>query len=484
MKKIKLFFSVAFLLAITNVNAQKYEIKVKVKGIADTVAYLGNYFGEKKYAIDTAIVDSKGMATFTGNKKLDGGMYIILFPSRGMTFFELIIGDDQEFLIETDTSEFYQKNLSAKGSIDNQEFFAFQKKLNDIGKKLHYLQIDLKKIKNNKDSTELIKTQLNEYSDKRDKLIEETVNNSQSKIMKSVVNLMREIKIPEFEIPTTVQNKDSLKRILDYNYYKNHYWDLVDLTDSSILRTPMFEPKLKRFISQTIVQFPDSIIKEGDRLIEKARSNPQMFRYFVVYFLDYNNESKLMGMDKVFVEMAKKYYLTGQATWADSSVLAKVKERAIKMEPNLVGNKAPDLQRLETIDGKIISLYDIKHDYVIIAFWEPNCGHCKKEIPKLYEVYQKLLTEGVDVEVLSIYTQVERELWEKFVKEKEMTGWINAYDKYQFTNFRNLYDIYATPTIYVLEKTKKIIGKRLGAEQIEQFIINLDKIKKGEKPLK
>ena len=29
------------------------------------------------------------------------------------------------------------------------------------------------------------------------------------------------------------------------------------------------------------------------------------------------------------------------------------------------------------------------------------------------------------------------------------------YDKYRFTNFRNLYDIYSTPVIYILDKNKK-----------------------------
>jgi len=53
---------------VSNVNAQKYNIKIKVKGVADTVAYLGNYYGSKKYAIDTAIVDSKGNLNFKGDK--------------------------------------------------------------------------------------------------------------------------------------------------------------------------------------------------------------------------------------------------------------------------------------------------------------------------------------------------------------------------------------------------------------------------------
>jgi hypothetical protein len=59
--------------------------------------------------------------------------------------------------------------------------------------------------------------------------------------------------------------------------------------------------------------------------------------------------------------------------------------------------------------------------------------------------------------------------WKKFIDEHHF-DWINVWDKYNFTNFRNLYDIYSTPTIYILDKNKKIIAKRIGVDQIEKFI--------------
>lgn len=451
-----------------------YEIELNIGGVSDTVVYLGNYFGDKKYSIDTARINSKGYAVFKGDKKLDGGMYLVLFPSRGMSYFEMLIGDDQKFTITTDTTGFFQKNLSVKGSIDNQEFYAFQNELNTVGKQLHDIQTSMQEKKEDTVFIDEQKKKLEELSKKRDELIKNTVNNSESKTLKTVLNLMREPEIPEFTVDDSVVNKDSVLRIKKYYYYKDHYFDYVDFTDSTILRTPMFAPRVKRYISDVIIQIPDSVSEAGIDLIERSKMSPQVFRYLVVYMLDYNNKSKLMGMDRVFVDIAKKYYLTGQATWADSALNAKIKERVDKIEPNLIGNQAPDLQRLETIDSKHISLYDIDAEYIIIFFWETNCGHCKKSIPKLYKEYHEMLEKGVDVEVLAIYTQLEREAWKKFIVEKGLTEWINAYDKYMFTNFRNLYDVYSTPTIYLLDKDKKIIAKRLDVEQIQKMILQLD----------
>jgi len=463
--------------------AQNHEIKIKVKGIEKGDVYLGHYYGESQYVIDTATINKKGFAIFEGDNKLDGGMYIVLYPTRSMSYFEILIADDQEFTIETDTLEFFQKNIKAKGSIDNKEFFEFKKKERKFGVESYYIQADYKKYKSSKDSVIAIRKRLTTLSKQREVFLAETATNTKSKTLRAVINLMREVEIPSSYEQENAANKDSIK-LAKYRYYKAHYWDYVDLSDSTILKTQMFVPKLKRYMNQIIVQRADTIIKEGNLLIEKTKPNNKMFRYMVEYMLGFADKSKLMGMDKVFVETAKKYHLQGLATWADSSRISKIKSRVEKIEPNLVGKQAPDLQRLESVDHKYYTLYDIKSEYTVLAFWEPHCGHCKIEIPKLYKAYESLKEKGVDVEVVAVYTQVKREPWEKFIKEKEITDWINVYDKYQLTNFRMLYNIYATPSIYLLNKDKKIIGKKLGAEQIEKFLLNIDRIKKGKEPLK
>ena len=481
MKYIYIFLII--ILSVSSLFSQKYEIKIKVKGISSGNVYLGNYYRENQYVIDTVEINKKGVAVFSGNKKLDGGVYLIMFPDRDMGYFELLISDDQEFTIETDTLQFYQKNILAKGSVANTEFFVFNKQLREFGEKLYYLQANAKKHSANKDSIQSIRKRIDELVKQREEYIETSVNKSENNTFKAVVNLMREAKIPEFNISETVTNKDSLKRIKQFKFYKNHYWDFVDFSDSTVLRTKIFEPKLKRYLTKLIMQNPDTILKEANVLIEKTKGNNQMYRFMVEYMLGFTDMSKLMGMDKVFVETAKQYHLKGLATWADSSRLSKIKSSVEKLEPNLVGKKAPNLQRLESIDYKYYTLYDIKSEYTIIAFWEPHCGHCKKEIPKLYKVYESLKLKGISVQVMSVYTQVDRKPWEEFIEEKEMTDWLNVYDKYQNTNFRKLYNIYATPSIYLLDKNKKIIGKKLGADQVEKFILNIDRMKKGEKPI-
>ena len=164
------------------------------------------------------------------------------------------------------------------------------------------------------------------------------------------------------------------------------------------------------------------------------------------------------------------------------------------MEPLLVGKYAPRVILADTTQENWIDFYKLPQKYNLLIFWDPDCGHCKKEIPKLKKLYAELKEKNIDIEFIGIGTNLENGDWKKFIKEKEM-NWINISDfpdanenprKYLYEkkvtdlkslNFRKTYDIFSTPQIYLLDKDKKIIGKKLDALTFGRLIQNLEKIK-------
>jgi thiol-disulfide isomerase/thioredoxin len=175
-----------------------------------------------------------------------------------------------------------------------------------------------------------------------------------------------------------------------------------------------------------------------------------------------------MGMDAVFVHMGKNYYMTGQAFWADSTTVAKIGDRVKKLQYSLIGTTAPNLIMKDTLENVQI-LHAINKDYTIAYFWDPDCGHCKKVTPKVKEFYDEFKKE-LNVEVYGVNTNAkEKEAWKQYIIENDL-NWINVDDPEQKTAYKYLYDIYSTPVIYLLDKDKKIIAKRIGAEDLENFI--------------
>ncbi|MGB0838573.1 MAG: redoxin domain-containing protein [Chitinophagales bacterium] len=445
-----------------------YNIKLKIDGVKDTVCYLGYHYGNKIYAEDTFDINSKGVTVLAGEKKLPSGIYTVIIPKQG--FFEILIDQEQqEFSIETDTTH-YINTMTVKGSELNALFNAYQRVLVNNQKQIG----KLKKQKNNLpdahlDSLDIIDAKMGELN--------RVINEHRLMVMKQhpetfLATIFRSMKEPV--IPEEIQ-KDKQSA---YRYFRAHFWDDIDFTNEGLLRTPILKSKLDFYFERLVPKMPDSICVAAKELIEKTKGNKKVFRYFTANLTYTYETSKTMGMDAVFVCLAEEYYMSGQAYWMDSSKMAKMKERVYRLRPNLIGKQAPQLMLLDTADNKV-NLYDVEADFTILYFYSYDCGHCKKSTPKWLDIYHEM--KDKNVAVLGIVTKTDKKQWKKFI-DKYKLDWINAYDPTGRSRMHAWYDIYSTPTVYVLDKNKKILAKRLGEDQAKQMIEHYRK--EAEKELK
>ncbi|HHH49936.1 MAG TPA: redoxin domain-containing protein [Saprospiraceae bacterium] len=279
------------------------------------------------------------------------------------------------------------------------------------------------------------------------------------------------IVIPEFKGQGT-EDEIKMKR---YLFYKKHYFDNFKMDDPRMLRSPELFKRIDYYIKNLTPQHPDSINVSLDRIFNLIEGSEETFRYYLSHYLNEYAKSKIVGMDAVYVHLVENYYAKGKAPWVDEESLKKITDNARTLKPILVGKIAPNIKVYKR-DNEAISLHDIKSKYTILVFWQPDCGHCKKSMPVLKEIYEKYKDKGV--EVLSICTkkydkdkkmeEVEK-CW-KFLDEHEMNKWINAVDPFIRSRYAQIYDIRSTPRIFILDAKKEIIVKGIGKDQLDEVL--------------
>lgn len=469
MSKLLLTFLTCFTYISIQAQTTGYNIRFNIEDCQPGNVILAYYYGNKQYIKDSTRVDQSGTFSFTGTEPLDQGIYIVVLPPDNK-YFEVAVDADQDFLMSTKYQSPVQ-SMKVEGSEENERFYNYLQFLNTQKKKSEPLAAEIKTLQA-ADSTGFKETpKFKELQAEMSAIDAEVkayknnfIENHPDALMSKVFLASKDPEVPE----PPVAADGSVDSTFAWRYFKNHYWDNVDFTDDRILRTPVYHNKLERFMTQTIYQIPDSVIKEATLLVNKTLKNKELFKYTVFWITSHFETSKQMGMDAVFVHMAQNYYMTGQAFWADSTTIAKIGERAQKLSYSLIGNVAPNLIMHDSV-GKVEILHAIPADYTIAYFWDPTCGHCKKVTPKVKEFYDKFKKE-LNVEVFAVNANAkERNEWIKYIQEHNL-DWINVEDPEQKTAYKYLYDLYSTPVIYLLDKDKKIIAKRIGAEDLENFI--------------
>lgn len=456
-------------------------LRFKVNGISEGDAKLAYYFADKQYIKDTVAIAKDGSFAFKSDEKLDQGIYLVVLPPDNQ-YFEVIVDDKQDWTMETEYLKLTQK-MKIKGSKENSSFYEYLKfvdlKKGDVQKVSETItKFETDSLNPNyKGNPEYLKAKA-----ERDRINKEVIDYKETFIVdhpdafiSKVFKASKEPEVPDFKLPSGEEDKQQR-----WYYFKEHYWDNIDIADDRMLRTPVLHGKLDYYMTKLVVQVPDSINEAADKLLSKVPDNSDVLKYFIIYITNTFETSKQMGMDAVFVHMAKNYYMSGKAYWAHDTLVQKIGDRALKLDPILIGKVAPNLVMKDT-SGVAHELHKLKNNITILYFWDPDCGHCKKETPKLKALYEKEVAKEMDIEVFSVNTTQELELWKKFIIDHDL-NWINVHDPYQITRFKDKYDIYSTPVVYVLDKDKKIIAKRLGIDQLEEYLMQIKDRELKKKP--
>ncbi|MES2800001.1 MAG: thioredoxin-like domain-containing protein [Bacteroidota bacterium] len=493
----KLLFFVALTILTTSSFAQK--LKFKVIGQKDTTVHLVKYFGGKLFWADTAEIKD-GYVEFDGAKQKAGVMALLL---PGQKFFEFI-HNNEEVMMETTGPDFVA-NMKVKKSEENRIFIDYIRYIQS--NKTEAAALIEKRSKLDKESAEY-KT-LGEQIDAVNKKVvdyqKNLIKTHEGKLIAKIAYMSMEIEIPEAP-------KDSKGNVVDsnfkFNYFRAHYWDHVDFKDDRLVNSPIFANKLDYYFGKNMmVQHWDTVIKYAFDLCDRLPLKSRTFEYCVGWITSEYGKSKIMGMDKVYVMMADRYYCNksdsgiSPAFWMTEDKLADLCEK-IPVQKNLVmGVKPPNLILRDTSDVKWQDFYSLKSEYTILYFWDPECGHCKTITPKLNRLYtEKLKARNVEVFAVGKAVGEEFKKWKDYVRTNDLKfinvavtdplfkaamedarQFVPKYTTIESLNYQTTYDIFSTPRVFLLDKDKKIVAKSLSLSQLEEFI---DRLQGHEKDVK
>ncbi len=185
-----------------------------------------------------------------------------------------------------------------------------------------------------------------------------------------------------------------------------------------------------------------------------------------------------MGQDAVFVHLFEKYHSKGVSSWLNEKQMTAISNRAYMLMSNLIGEQAANLEMVDTTGTKR-PLYDLNAVYTIVVFWDPTCSHCQHEVPRLDSFYRaKWKEEGVKMYAVLSETK-EQDKWKEFINKNNLQSWVNVYqteeqkkanDEAQKPSYKQLYDVTQTPTLYLLDKDKRIIAKKLTIDQMDDVL--------------
>ncbi|MCF8235681.1 MAG: redoxin domain-containing protein [Bacteroidales bacterium] len=450
----KKFFSFVLMLLFASANGQEHTIEGIIENYNNNQIYIANFYGDQDRIIDSLQTDEQGYFKFSMPENAATGKYRVIMKNN--KYFDLVYNDENiRILTKSDSPIEYMDVLNSE---ENQVFYDYIKRRSLTQYKLELLQPVVSYYPGNtdfytkaEDEFMAVQENMQQFIDS----VEQAMPGSYAlKIMKSEQEPMRDPELSAFE--QTI-------------YMQQHFFDYVDFSDTSLMRSDVFSTKLIGYLGLyqnsnfTKDQLEDAFIRAVDTILLKTRVNRDVYEFAIEYLIGGFNQ---YNFNKVLDYIAENSEFDESCDYEEEK--SELEKRIETMKKLAIGKTAPDFTA-STTSGDQVTLSELDDDYVLLVFWASWCPHCTKQLPELEKFYHD---NPYDLEVISVSIDSSHSEYEAFIETGDY-NWINICD---FTGWNNqlaeLYGIHATPTLILLNEDREIIAKPDNTRNLESILMN------------
>ena len=442
-------FVVVFLFFFFFGLSQEYSTTFNIPGIPDKEVYLASFYGEKNTLIDTVVPDKNGTIVFDMKPDYYRGMYRIFLEKE--TYVDFIY--NQEDIEITSEMDYLYDSLKVIKSTENMLYFDFLRALNQYRLKFELM------------------APLNDYYPRSDTFFHDL----RAKYIGVQADVQIHINEMLAQYPDAWASKIiNLKRPLFYDpsldefgrreYTIEHYFDNIKFTDVELIRSNIYTNIAIEYISLfsnpnlTQDKLEEEFIKAVDKIMFEAMDNSILYEFIVDYLV---GGFERFHFDKVLDYIAETY---SPEQCENEERKTDLQTRLEKYAELSVGKKAPVFS-IPDLNGTDVILENIDADYTLVLFWASWCPHCAESLPDIHNVYTN--TDRTTLEVLAVSLDSDREEWTTAVDQLNFT-WRNCSDLKGWDSEVAIdYNVYATPTMFLLDKKKNIVAKPITFNELE-----------------
>jgi len=415
--------------------------------------YLASFYGETTSMIDSALTRPDGSITFNFSKSRASGLYRCILDKTSFADF-IYNKEDVAIIIYPDDAEV---KMDVVSSPENQVYQSFLRK--DIGfkKKLEALSFASNAYSPRDKFYQVAEKEYEDLQLERSRLIDDLVMKNKGTYVAKLLQMYRE-PILKFS-----WNDEARK-----SFFREHYFEYLHVDDTALLRTSVYPNKIIQYLMlYSDPQKPKepnekSFMKGVDVVLSNCNKDTLVYEFLLSYLIE---GFEHYGFEAVVNHLYDKYLSDRSCSHSDK--LGKIAGRIEADHKLAKGTKAPEWS-LKDITGRQYTSASTTQDYTLLVFWASWCPHCTQLLPQIQS-----MTSGVKLSRLQIVTvSMDTSLvaWHSFVGKLKVP-WLQACDGLGWQGkIPTDYNVYATPTMVLIDRSRKIIAKPITSAQLRQAL--------------
>ncbi len=472
------YFILAFLLigliSCGNKNSEKivpqentdfFTLEGIIKEYANSPFSLYGFYGFKVQPVDSGMTGNRGELSVHLPKELEPGLYRLELHSSyrqgevaSPVYLDFVF-NMESIQFETTYNHLFD-SLKIIQSKENRGFYEFLHKQDLHDRKMNVLRQFLFNYPEQDNIYRKISRQVQRKRNRHANFTENFIKKNQALLFSKIICLHQDPRVP-----------DNFPEFKVMEYRRDHFFVNTDFNNLFLLRTPYLTEKVLNYIS--LFRNPEleeedqeeEYIKAIDTVMRKASVNNQVFFVLAEYLV---NGFESLHLHPVSEYITSQYILGGPCDV--ENIPANLMAKASDIQKLATGLPAPDFS-FTTPAGKEFHLYEISSEYTLLIFWTTTCPHCTDMMHRLKTIADEFRQKNPGYfSVLAVSIDTDKETWKNYVKKHELDFIHSAEFKGWETPVARLYNIHATPMLFLLDRDKNIVLKPNRLRSLERYL--------------
>lgn len=433
----------------------QFKLRIKIKNPKDSVAYFRScLYDDKNYIPKDTLKLKKGSFFINNRNSIVGGIYFLYFPQSKQKVY-LTFRDQDSTRLELDGLDYI--GLAKASDKKNKMFLEYQRL-----EKSFYVIDSLYEQEVKKGRKFSFANKAAFFREKTESLV--AFRNEALKTLPSGDPLYLHFKILN-RLDASVPNRTNYKA-------RDEFFAQTNWNDKQLL----FTPNLRALLQEYINYYPlsgDSILVGVNRVMKTLDCKSRTYLFVLDHFGKLLQNRNIQNNVDVYMNFIKKYIQKDECKVLSAAVKKPYLNDLEKLSQLKLDAPIVDMNLLDT--AKVLqNIKDFadKFDYTLIAFYDPDCDHCQKEVPEMDSTL-KMIEKRYNLKIGRYYILnvpgFPSFKWKQFIANYKLNYNSLHVGIPDESNLRTLFDAFSNPVFHLIDNKSRLKAKKISPISIKKW---------------
>ena len=452
----KLFVFILILLPLLSLKAQ-FQVIIKAKGVTDSVAFFrASIFDEKNYIPKDTIRFKNGTASIKNAKSVIGGIYFLYFPATKQKI-SFVAKNQDNIILNIDGNDYIQNTII--NGVENQYFLKYQQLEKSLA---HFDSAYAKEIASGRKFGQIqkaayFKVKTDSLTAFRSNVLQKLKPNDVLYIHFDALN----------KLDASVPNKKNFEA-------RKSFINQFDLNTPRLFFTPNIKNILVEYFSYYPLQ-ADSMIKGVDTVMSKVMCTNKAYSFVFDYVVKLMKNREIQNNTEGYTYFIKKYVKEGKCAFLEPKQKDQLLQELAQLQTQQLKDTCVNIAMPDTADVKRdLHQFAKNYNYTVVIFFDPNCDHCKTEVPKMdstINVLEQQLLVKIGKFAICNARGSSKNDWIDFINKYHL---VNNYTHVLLGNdlpIRKAYDAFSNPLFYLIDRDAILLAKKTSPSNLRKELV-------------